>query len=200
MLPSWHPALVALHIICMTTFFSGTFLLLRALARQRQILAKEEPERTILDKEYRSLGRTPLYLVAWPSLVLLILSGAGMVWLRPGLLAEPWMQAKLGLTALLFAYHLVNHRIYRKVQQGGEGWGSFALGIWAQGAVLMLVVAVFLSTFKEVDWYIGVLGLVVLAVMLYAAIRGLGGKEKVPGATTERTGSGDGPDQRPTKS
>lgn len=174
MLPSWYPALVALHILAMVLFFSGTFLLLRAVQGQRRALAWTGPERDLLLKEGRASGRLPLFLLCWPSLVVLILTGAWMIWLQPALVVQAWIQAKLGLTALLFAYHLVNHRMYQRLRQGGTGPGLPGLQIWGMGAPLLLVVAVFLSTFKEVDWYIGVLGLVVLAAMLYAAVRAMG--------------------------
>lgn len=177
LLPSWYPALPALHIIFMVTFFSGTFYLLRVLVLHRQALGRPEPERSILAGQFARMVRVPLYVVAWPSLLLLVLTGAWMAWLRPALLAEAWLQAKLGLTALLFAYHLVNQRLCRKLGATG-GWGLLALRAWAQGAVLMLLIAVFLSTFREVQGYIGILGLLVLALIIWTAVRGNGTKTK----------------------
>lgn len=169
----------------MVAFFSATFLVLRVLIRHGQAASGEEPERSILMRHFLAMGRTPLYLIAWPSLLLMIITGGWMVWFTPSLLAEAWMQAKLGLTALLSAYHVVNHGLYRKLGRGGNGWGTLTLFVWAQGAALMLLVAVFLSTFKEVDWYIGVLGLVVLAVMLYVAFRAIGAKDD-PGQAVDK--------------
>ena len=180
MLPDRYPALVAVHTLCMVAFFSGTFHVLRVLVRHGQAVSKQEPERSVLVRQCLSMGRTPLYLIAWPSLLLLVLTGGWMVWLHPALLAEAWVQAKLGLAALLFAYHVVIHRLYRKLCRDEAGWGPFTVRIWAQGAVLMLIVAVFLSTFKHVDWYIGVLGLLVLAVLLYTAVRSKGDREHRP--------------------
>ncbi|MEO7080177.1 MAG: CopD family protein, partial [Flavobacteriales bacterium] len=94
------------------------------------------------------------------------------------LVQESWMQAKLGVTALLIGYHLVDQHIYRKLQNGVMVWHTFALRIWVQGSVLLLVAAVFLSTFKKVQWYLGLLGLVVLAVLLFVAIKAFSGKEE----------------------
>ncbi len=175
LLPTWYPALPALHIIFMVTFFSGTFYLLRVLVLHRQAQGRPEPERSILAGQFARMVRVPLYVVAWPSLLLLVITGAWMAWLRPGLLAEAWLQAKLGLVALLFAYHLVNQRLCRKMA-AGKGWGLFALRIWVQGSVLMLFVGVFLSTFREVQGYIGILGLLVLALIIWTAARGSGAK------------------------
>lgn len=187
MLPTGYPALLAFHLLFMVTFFAGTFGLLRLLVLHRQALALWEPDRGILVRQYGKTERSLLYLVAWPSLLLLLGFGAWMAWLQPALLKAPWMQAKLGLTALLFAYHLADQRIYRRLQAGTLKWGVFTLRIWAQGSVLLLVTAVFLSVFKAVQWYIGVLGLLVLAALLWAALRGPGGG--TPSPTDAETGS-----------
>lgn len=181
MLPPWYPALVALHIIFMVTFFAGTFFLLRVFIFHRQALARWEPDRTVLVNQYRLMERTLLYAVAWPSLLLLIGFGAWMVWLQPGLLREPWMQAKLGATALLFAYHLVDQGIHGKLRCGGKVWPVFVLRLWTQCSVLLLFITVFLSSFKEVQWYLGLLGLLVLALMLLSAIRTFAKKEPKAG-------------------
>lgn len=177
MVPPWYPALVALHLVFMVTFFAGTFCLLRLFIYHRQALARWEPDRGILSKQFGRMERTVLYWVAWPSLFLMILFGAWMTWLQPGLLAAPWMQAKLGLTALVFAYHLVDQGIYGRLRRGEKVWGIYALRSWTQGSVLLLVTVIFLSTYKQVEWYVGILGLLVLALMLFTAVRGFGSKE-----------------------
>lgn len=186
MLPTWFPALVALHIIFTVTFFAGAFYLLRLFIFHRQALARWEPDRGILSKQYVLMERQLLYLVAWPSLLLVIGTGAWMVWLQPGTLTAPWMQAKLGASSLLFAYHLLNQRIYGKLRRGEKVWPVFALRLWTQCAVLLLVIIVFLSTFKDVQWYIGVLGLLVLGLLLFTAIKAFGSNE--PGAKDAQEG------------
>lgn len=177
MIPTWYPGLVALHLIFMVTFFSGTFYLVRLFVMHRQALALFEPDRGILHKQYGKMERTLLYIVAWPSLLLMIGFGVWMAWLDLALLKQPWMQAKLGLTALLFAYHLANQRIYGKLRRGEKVWPAYQLRIWVQASVLLLFALVFLSTFKQVQWYFGVAGLAVLAVLLWLAIKAFGGKE-----------------------
>ncbi len=178
MLPDCYPALVALHIIFMVTFFAGTFYLVRLFILHRQALNREEPVRAILTKQYGVMERQLLYIVAWPSLLLMIFFGIWMIWLDLSLVQESWIQAKLGVTALLIGYHLVDQRIYRRLQSGMLNWRTYALRIWVQGSVLLLVAAVFLSTFKKVQWYLGLLGLVVLAMLLFLAIRAFSGKEE----------------------
>lgn len=188
MLPDWYPALVAMHIICMVAFFASSFCLLRLFLLHRQAAAVPEPGRALLAKQHLAMGWSLLYLVAWPSLLLLIAFGAWMTWLQPGLLAQPWMQAKLGLSALLVAYHGVDQRLYRKLLQEGSTWSGMALRLWAQVLVVLLCLAVFLSAFKEVQWYIGLLGLLVLALLVFSAIRAFGNKGPEPAAGTQEPG------------
>ncbi len=182
MLPTWYPALVALHIIFMVTYFSGTFYLVRLFVLHRQALALWEPDRGILAKQYGKMERTLLYIVSWPSLLLLVGFGAWMVWLQPGLLAEPWMQAKLGLTALVAAYQVLDHRIYKKLARGERIWHTYALRAWVQGSVLLLFALVFVSSFRSVQWYWGLIGLGVLAALLLVLVRMFSGGKDTGGA------------------
>ncbi|MBP9080996.1 MAG: CopD family protein [Flavobacteriales bacterium] len=189
MLPTWYPALVALHLISMVTFFASTFCLLRLLVLHGQAQGKQEPERALLLRHSLVPTRMLLYVVGWPSLVLLILTGGWMIWFRPALLAEAWVQAKLGLTGLLAASHLMNQRLLRKAHKGEPAWGVTALRLWTPYTVLLLCVLVLLSAFQEVQWYIGVLGLLVLALLLHAAIRGFSRKAPVGPSGTGLPGS-----------
>lgn len=177
MTPSWYPALVALHLIFMVTFFAGTFCLSRLFVLHRQALALWEPDRGILTKQYGRMERTLLYIATWPSLLLMLGFGVWMAWLDLAVLKQPWMQAKLGLTALLIAYHLANQRIYGNLRRGEKVWPAYQLRIWVQVSVLLLFALVFLSTFKQVQWYLGVAGLAVLAILLWSAIKAFGSKD-----------------------
>ncbi|MCB0774579.1 MAG: hypothetical protein KDB93_14535, partial [Flavobacteriales bacterium] len=64
-----------------------------------------------------------------------------------------------------------------KLRRGEKVWPAYQLRIWVQASVLLLFALVFLSTFKQVQWYFGVAGLAVLAVLLWLAIKAFGGKE-----------------------
>lgn len=189
MLPDWYPALVAMHLICMVAFFASSFCLLRLFLLHRQTAAVPEPGQALLAKQHLAMGWTLLYVVAWPSLVLLIAFGAWMTWLQPGLLAQPWIQAKLGLCALLVAYHLVDQRLYRRLLQERSTWSGMALRLWAQVLVVLLCLVVFLSAFREVQWYIGLLGLLVLALLVFSAVRAFGNKDRETTAGQQRSGT-----------
>ena len=121
-----YPIIKALHIIFMVTFFAGTFYIVRLFIYHREALTKFEPDRTILVKQFALMEHRLWNYITWPSLVLMTAFGVWMLVLNPGLLQQPWMHAKLGLVALLIAYHMVNQRIFaslrRNEQKSGLGF------------------------------------------------------------------------------
>lgn len=160
----------ALHLIFMVTFFAGTFYIVRLFIYHREALGKWEPERGILTKQYALMERRLWYFITWPSLVLMAGFGIWLLTLNPGLLKQPWMHAKLGLVALLIAYHLVNQRLFVRFRRGEKVWRSYALRLWNEGATLILFGVIFLASLKRIQWYYGVAGLVVLGGVLVLAI------------------------------
>ena len=189
MLPDWYPALVAIHLIAMVTFFASSFCVLRLFLMHRQAQRSPEPERSILARHSLAPARTLLQVAGWPSLLLLWLTGGWMAALQPALLAEPWIQAKLGLLALLTAFHAVDHRLYTGLHRGERSWGANALRLWALCAVLLLLAVVTLSTFRKLQWYLGLLGLLILALLLYTAIKGASREEPTDHAQTGDIGA-----------
>lgn len=185
---SWYPVVLSLHLIFMVTFFSGTFYLMRLFIFHRDALALWEPDRTILITQYKTMERPLLYVVAWPSILMMVGTGALMLWWEPGLLMQPWMQAKLGLVALLIAYHLTNQRLYSRLGRNEGSWPSYGLRLWVQGSVILLFALVFLSTMKNVQWYVGLLGLAVLVVLLLSAVKFFGGKKPISHTDAEAGG------------
>lgn len=168
--PAWYPVIKALHLIFMVTFFAGTFYIVRLFIYHCEALAKWEPDRTILTRQYALMEKRLWYFITWPSLVLMALFGIWMLVLNPALLKQPWMHAKLGLVALLLVYHGVNQRLFARLRSGGKVWPSYALRLWNEGATLILFGVVFLASLKRIQWYYGVVGLVVLGAVLVMAI------------------------------
>lgn len=168
--PAWYPVIKALHLIFMVTFFAGTFYIVRLFIYHREALAKWEPDRTILTRQYALMEKRLWYFITWPSLVLMALFGIWMLAMNPVLLKQPWMHAKLGLIALLVVYHVVNQRLFARFRSGAPVWKSYALRLWNEGATLLLFGVVFLASLKRIQWYYGVIGLVVLGAVLVLAI------------------------------
>ncbi len=167
---SWYPAVKALHIIFMVTFFAGTFYIVRLFIYHKEALAKWEPDRTILTRQFQVMERKLWYFITWPSLVLMFLFGLWMFAMHPALIKEPWMHARLGFVSLLLAYHFKNQAIFQKARDNEIPWTSFRLRLWNEGATIVLISVVFLAVLKRLDWKYGAIGLLVLGLVLGLAI------------------------------
>lgn len=166
---SWYPVIKSLHLIFMVTFFAGTFYIVRLFIYHREALAKWEPDRTILCRQLMLMERKLWYIITWPSLVLMFAFGLWMFALNPGLVKQPWMHAKLGFIALLFAYHFKNHALYLRTRRNEVPWSSFGLRLWNEGATVVLIAVIFLAVVKRLDWQYGAVGLLVLVLVLVLA-------------------------------
>jgi putative membrane protein len=167
---SWYPAIKALHIIFMVTFFAGTFYIVRLFIYHKEALSKFEPDRTILSRQFILMEHKLWYIITWPSLVLMTVFGLWMFGMNPALIKQPWMHAKLGLIALLVAYHFKNHAILLKARNNEIRWSSFRLRLWNEGATIVLIAVVFLAVLKQLDWKYGAIGLLVLGLVLGLAV------------------------------
>ncbi len=112
------------------------------------------------------------HIITWPSAILATLFALWLLVLMPGWLQQPWMHVKLGFVALLIAYHLKTHQIYRQLQRDEVRYTSKFMRLWNEGATLILFAVVFLVVFKTTfNWVFGIVGLVVLALLLMLGIR-----------------------------
>ncbi|HMC96971.1 MAG TPA: CopD family protein, partial [Flavobacteriales bacterium] len=153
------------------TFFAGTFHIVRLFVAHREAMAKWEPDRAILSKEYGLLERRALYYLIWPSLLTVLAIGCWLVVQRPGLLKQPFMQVGLGLVAMLFAYHLMVQGVYRKLKRGELRWSALQLQLWAQGATILLIAVILVALMRDqLSWVWGSLGLVVVGGLVMLAI------------------------------
>jgi putative membrane protein len=161
--------LKALHIIFVVTWFAGLFYIVRLFIYQTEASVKDEPDSTILVKEYRKISKLLWYIITWPSAVLTLIFGLSMLQLYPEW--PVWLFIKLCLVGLLYVYHFLCHRIYRQLQKEVYPMTSFQLRLWNEVATLLLVSIVFLVVLKStLDMTYGILGMVIFAVVLMATI------------------------------
>ena len=163
--------LKAAQLMALVTFFVGTLHVVRLFVAHRQALAKWEPDRTILTRQFEQLERRALYYLIWPSLVVVLLLGIWMMWQRPGLLKLPFMQVGIGLVALLIGYHLMVHRLHIQLRKGTMKWSALQLHLWAQGAPILLFALIVLALVRDrLTWLWGALGLLVVGALVMVAI------------------------------
>lgn len=160
----------ALHIIFVVTWFAGLFYIVRLFIYFAEAAEKTEPERTILQNQFRLMQKRLWYGITWPSAVLTLIFGPWMLYMYgtiPG-----WLWLKIGFVAGLYLYHFSCQKIFNQQQKGILNYTSTQLRIWNEVATLFLVSIVFLVVLKNsLDFIWGILGLVLFAVLLMLAIR-----------------------------
>ena len=160
----------SLHVIFVVTWFAGLFYIVRLFIYFAEAAEKPEPEKSILQKQFKLMQRRLWYGITWPSAVLTLIFGSWMLYLYGSLPA--WLLVKLSFVFGLFLYHYSCHRIFQQQQSGAVKYTSTQLRIWNEVASLFLVSIVFLVIVKNsLSFVWGILGLVLFAAMLMLAIR-----------------------------
>ncbi len=161
----------ALHIIFVTTWFAGLFYIVRLFIYHAEARGKQEPARSILEKQYKLMEWRLWYIITWPSAIITFVFGFWLVyefnyWL------QPWMHVKFAMVGGLFFYQLYCHKIFRKFQNDQETWGSTKLRIWNEVATLFLFGIVFVVVMKNsVTWIWGLGSLIMLSVVMMLAVK-----------------------------
>jgi putative membrane protein len=160
----------ALHIIFIVTWFSGLFYIVRLFVYHAEAAEAPEPEKTILQRQYRLMIRRLWLGITWPSAILTLIFGPWM-WVMMGSLPN-WLMVKLGFVLGLYAYHFSLHYIYRQQMNGIFRYSSQQLRIWNEMATVFLVAIVMVATVKDsMSWIRGLTGLLLLVILLMGAIR-----------------------------
>jgi putative membrane protein len=164
----------ALHIIFIVTWFSGIFYIVRLFIYNTEANERPEPERQILQRQYRLMIRRLWLGITVPSALLTLIFGFATLYsfgyLTTGL--PVWLWVKLGFVAGLYLYNFSLHRIYTQQMKGIFRHSSSALRMWNELATLFLVIIVFLVVVRNalnVFWSLA--ALVLLVLILVGAIR-----------------------------
>ncbi|HEV2481882.1 MAG TPA: CopD family protein [Puia sp.] len=160
----------ALHIIFIVTWFSGLFYMVRLFVYHTEANGRPEPEKSILQQQFRLMIRRLWLGITWPSAILTLIFGPWMMILLGGV--PTWLAIKLGFVVGLYGYHFSLQAIYRQQMRGVFRFSSQQLRIWNEVATIFLVAIVMLATVKQnMSWAWGLLGLVCFVVLLMSAIR-----------------------------
>jgi putative membrane protein len=173
----------ALHIIFIVTWFSGMFYIVRLFIYNREAEDKEEPERSILQNQFRIMIKRLWYGITWPSAVLTLIFG-GWIWALLGVLPT-WLLIKLIFVIGLFAYHYTLHVIYCQQIKGIFKHTSNQLRIWNEMATVFLVAIVMLVVVKQgisALWgFAGLIGFVIILMSAIKIYKRMRSKEKMEG-------------------
>nr|WP_298660090.1 CopD family protein [uncultured Flavobacterium sp.] len=159
--------LKALHLIFIVTWFAGLFYMVRLFVYHAEAKQKEEPEQSILIKQYQVMQYRLWYIITWPSALLASIFAFLMLHLNSGLLFATYFQVKLVFVFLLYCYHFKCHQIFLALQKNKVQHTSNFFRIWNEGATLILFAVVFLIIVKSaINWIFGVIGIVVFSMAL----------------------------------
>lgn len=137
------PWLKALHIIAVICWFAGLFYLPRLFVYHAQTTDTAGHDRFCIME--RKLYRG----IMWPSLIAVVLCGAGMMALQPHFYAgQHWMHAKLFCVFLLIIYHFVCGKFLADFQKNTNTKTHVYFRVFNELPVLALIAIVIFVVVK----------------------------------------------------
>jgi putative membrane protein len=162
----------ALHIIFIVTWFAGLFYIVRLFIYHTEADQKTEPEKSILQNQFKLMEKRLWYGITWPSMFLTLVFGGSLLWVNPVFLTQAYFILKLAFVGGLILYHFQCHVFFKQLQNDEVKSTSLKLRIWNEVATIFLVAIVFLIVLRSNTGFIwGMLGLVVFTVTLMLAIK-----------------------------
>lgn len=163
----------ALHIIFVVTWFAGLFYIVRLFIYHTEAEEKPEPEKSILQKQYKLMEKRLWYGITWPSMILTWIFGVTLVTFNyTYYFSSLWFWFKIAFVAGLTLYHLQCHVMFRKLQNDKVAHRSFHLRLWNEVATIFLFAIVFLVVLKNNDGLLwGLAGLIIFSALIFLAAR-----------------------------
>ncbi|WP_410222319.1 protoporphyrinogen oxidase HemJ [Pedobacter sp.] len=169
---AYYRYILAVHIIFVVSWMAGLFYGVRLFIYHTEANQKDEPERSILLKEYTKITARLWSIIATPAMILAVAAGLTMIYIVPGWLYQPWMHVKLGFVALLLIYHFTCQRIMKQLRKGIFKRSSTQLRLWNEVATVLLVAIVFTVILKSaIDWLYGLIGLIIFSAVIMLAVK-----------------------------
>ncbi len=164
---------LALHIIFIVTWFAGLFYIVRLFIYHTEAEQKMEPERSILQAQYKVMEKRLWYGITWPSMIITLIMGPWvMSYNFSYYITSAYFILKLCFVAALVLYHLQCHVMFKQLQNNIVKHGSFKLRLWNEVATVLLFAIVFLIVLKSNTGFVwGMLGLIIFSATLMIAIR-----------------------------
>jgi protoporphyrinogen IX oxidase len=171
--------ILPLHLIFVVTWFAGLFYIVRLFVYHTEAEKKEEPEKSILQNQYKAMERRLWYGITWPSMILTYVFGGILIYNLYGWNIPPWLLVKLSFVFGLTLYHIQNHFIYRRLVKNKITWTSTQLRMWNELATIFLVVIIFVVIMGDGHHNYGgeqaspvwaIIGFILFAFLLWGAI------------------------------
>jgi len=164
-----------IHIIFVVSYFAGLFYMVRLFIYHTEALEKEEPERSILHKQFSFMEERLWNIITVPALILMVLSGIYMFYAMQWVyFIQGWMHVKLLFIAFLLWYHYYSWRIMKRLQTGQTTLTSVQLRMLNEVATIILFVVVFavvLRGYFVAYWYASLLAFVAMGVLIMLVVK-----------------------------
>ena len=161
----------SLHIIFVVSWMAGLFYIVRLFVYHTEANEKPEHERLVLQRQFVIMEHKLWYIITTPAMILTVLTGLYMTW-DARWYQQDWMLVKLGFVAGLLVYHFMCQRMVHQFKKGLFLWSSIQLRLWNELATVLLVAIVFTVILKStIDWFYGLLGLVLFTAVIFSAVR-----------------------------
>ena len=164
-----------IHIIFVVSYFAGLFYMVRLFIYHTEALEKEEPERSILHKQFSFMEERLWNIITVPALILMVLSGIYMFYAMQWVyFTQGWMHVKLLFIAFLLWYHYYSWRIMKCLQAGQTTLTSVQLRMLNEVATIILFVVVFavvLRGYFVAYWYASLLAFVAMGVLIMLVVK-----------------------------
>src|ERR1700753_3223735 len=115
---------LAIHIIFVVCGRAGLFYMVRLFIYHTEAQAKPEPDRTILSKQFEIMESKLWWIIATPSMYLVLAAGITMLCIVPDWLKQPWLHIKLGFVIGLVIYHFICQHKMKQLRSGIFKWTS----------------------------------------------------------------------------
>ena len=164
-----------IHIIFVVSYFAGLFYMVRLFIYHTEALEKEEPERSILHKQFSFMEERLWNIITVPALILMVLSGIYMFYAMQWVyFTQGWMHVKLLFIVFLFVYHYYSWHIMKRLQAGQTTLTSVQLRMLNEVATIILFVVVFavvLRAYFVAYWYASLLAFVAMGVLIMLVVK-----------------------------
>ena len=109
----------AIHIIFVVSYFAGIVYMVRVFIYHIEALQKDEPERSILHRQFSFMEERLWNIITVPALIIMSVTGTYMFYLMNwAYFLFGWMHVKLLFIGILLWYHYYSWRIMKRLQAG----------------------------------------------------------------------------------
>jgi putative membrane protein len=164
---------LAIHIIFVVCWMAGLFYGVRLFIYHTEAQDRPEPDRKILSDQFVIMERKLWYIIATPSMYLVLIAGITMVCLNfDYLIKQPWLHVKLLFVLGLIVYHFICQHKMNRMAKGIFKWTSTQMRIWNEVATIALFAIVFLVVLKSaLNWIFGVVGIILFSLIIMSAVK-----------------------------